>query len=99
MLSMPNNGEILSRKENFPSPFLHKLSITMITRMLGTEYFFFDQIFIHGFSISMNNAQTLFQFGSTIGGQCFVAHQSFFHKKQRKAGTTSLRLLQIWNLI
>jgi len=97
MLSTPNNGKILSRNENFASPFLHKLSTTMITRMLGTEHFFFNQIFIHGFSIFMNNAQTLFQFGSTIGGQCLVAHQSFFHQKQRKVGTTGLRLLQTWN--
>jgi len=97
MLSMPNNRKILSRKEYFPSPFLHKLSTTMIARMLGTEHFFFNQIFIHGFSIFMNNAQTLFQFGSTIGGQCLVVHQSFFHQKLRKAGITGLRLLQTWN--
>jgi len=93
MLSMPNNGKILSSEENFPSPLRHKPSTKMITRMLGTEHFFFNQIFIHGFSIFMNNAQTPFQFGSTIGGQCLVAHPSFFHQKQRKAGITGLRLL------
>jgi len=94
---MPNNEKILSRKENFPSPFRHKPSATMITRMLGIEHFFFNQIVIHGFSIFMNNAQTPFQFGSTIGGQCLVAHQSFFYQKPRKAGITGLRLLQTWN--
>jgi len=81
---MPNNGKILSRKENFPLPIVHKLSTTMITRMLGREHFFFNQIFIPGFSIFMNNAQIPLPFGSTIGGTMFGCTPVIFSSEAKE---------------
>jgi len=77
---------------DFLLPLLHKLSIIMTTKMPGIEHFCYNQMFIPGFLIFMNNVKILFLYGSSIGGQCLAVRQSFFPLKQKKVGTIGLKL-------
>ena len=71
--SLPlNNAKIRLKSAPFPFPFPHKNIIIMITKLRGIVHSFFNQMFIHGSLISMNNVQILFPFGFSIGGQCLV---------------------------
>ena len=85
-LQIPTQNQSTPLSANFQLPIRHKPLITIITKWLGTEPFFCNQMSIHGFLISMNNVKITFLFGFTIGGQCSDVLLWYCALKQEKVG-------------
>jgi len=80
-LTIPTQNQFQPLTQTQFPPLPYKNAI-MNTKLRGIAHSFFNQMFIHGSLISMNNVQILFQFGFSIGGQCLVVHRSSMEARE-----------------
>ena len=97
---MKNIGiKIFSSIKDFQNILIHKLLITMITKMLGTIRFVSSQIPIPGFLTGMKKCKKVFQIGFRNGGYSWVPAQIFSVLKSSKLLNTSKPIVIAFSLL